>query len=311
MKTAMLFAPLTKLKKGSFLDLYEEFPEVRAKFEESSEILGFDLASQFYSDDEDLVNKGTIARPSIVTIGCAIYDLIKKAVPEPDFYLGPSLGQVSAIHCSGSLDFSESIRMISAMCETEAADPANKKYGVYFFYNIKNEILVELMNDVRNQGYVLEPCVYVTENQMIINGDSESLEELSGKVLDYGGLGVPIPYGPPGHCSLLNNVKDTIAQELMPSINLKAPRKPLISNVTATPLMSSLQIENELINQYTMPVRWYESLKYLKGQGVNDLIVLGPGNFVSKSLHFTELSFNVDAILTAEDIHKKMEVARS
>lgn len=307
----MLFAPLTKLKKGSFLDLYEEFPEVRRKFEESSDILGLDLASQFYSDDEDLINKGTIARPSIVTIGCAIYDLIKETVPEPDFYLGPSLGQVSAVHCSGSLDFSESIRMISAMCETEAADSANSKYGVYFFYNIKNEILVELMNEVRNQGYVLEPCVYVTENQMIINGDSESLEELSRKVLNYGGLGVTIPYGPPGHCSLLKNVKDTIAQELMPSINLKAPRKPLISNVTATPLMSALQIESELINQYTMPVRWYESLKYLKAQGVEDLIVLGPGNFVSKSLDFTELSFNVDKILTAEDVHKKMEVARS
>lgn len=47
MKKAILFPPLMKLKKNSYIDFYEEFVEVRNKFEEASDILGFDLAERF------------------------------------------------------------------------------------------------------------------------------------------------------------------------------------------------------------------------------------------------------------------------
>ncbi|RRN69533.1 ACP S-malonyltransferase [Peribacillus simplex] len=309
MKSAILFPPLMKLKKASFQDLYEEFPEVRNKFEESSEILEMNLASQFFSDDEELTNNGLIARSSIVTISAALFNIIKDYIPAPDFYLGPSLGQVIAIHCSGSLSFKETIKMVRAMCEKERSEEKNSEYGVYFFYNIDTAILLERMAELKGQGCTLEPCMFGTANQMIVNGDLASLEKLSEKAMQHGGLGVTIPYGPPGHCSLLQSVKEAFERDFMPKINPKAPEKPLISNVTATALTAGWQVEQELVEQYTNPVQWYKSLQFLAKQGIEELIVMGPGNFVSKALDFTDIPFRVERLLTADEINKKIQVA--
>ncbi|MGR6009563.1 hypothetical protein ACT7CZ_21645 [Bacillus cereus] len=52
MKSALLFPPLMTLKKGNFHELYKYIPSVQRKFEEASNILGIDLATHFFSDDE-------------------------------------------------------------------------------------------------------------------------------------------------------------------------------------------------------------------------------------------------------------------
>lgn len=309
MKTAVVLPPLMKLKKRSFIDLYEEFKEVKLKFEEASDILKFDLASKFFSDDEELVNRGNVARTSIVTICSALHDLIKDNMKEPDYYLGPSLGLINAIHYSGSLSLEDCLRMIQSMCRIEEEEFPDNKYGVYFFYNIDTNILLEYMEEYRNQGSILEPCMFGTANQMIVNGDFKSLEKLSTTAAKYGGLGVIVPYGPPSHCSLLKRVQERFELEFGPSLHPKVPSKPLISNVTARELSKPSEIKEELITQYTSPVLWYKSLQYIYSQGVDHLTLVGPGSFVAKSLNFTDIPFNIESLLTSEEINKKLVTA--
>lgn len=304
LRTAILFPPLMKLKKGDFKNLYDCFPIVREQFEQASDIIGIDLAKSFFLENEAMTNRGDIARTSIVTISSALYKLIRNEISQPDFYLGPSLGQVNAIHCSESLDFTDTVKMIQAMCLMEAEEKSNKGNGVYFFYNIDTEVLDYHIAELRNKGCTLEPCMYGTSNQMIVNGDTKSLEELSSKISPLGGLGITIPYGPPGHCSLLQSVKERFENEFMPMIKPVNPIKPLVSNVTATPLYTGKEIANELVNQYTKPVQWYQSLKFLAENNVQKLIVVGPGNFVAKSLQFTDIDFEVESYLVAEEINK-------
>ncbi|WP_180316909.1 hypothetical protein [Cytobacillus kochii] len=48
LRTAILFPPLMKLKKGDFKNLYDRFPLVREQFEQASDIIGKDLAKSFF-----------------------------------------------------------------------------------------------------------------------------------------------------------------------------------------------------------------------------------------------------------------------
>lgn len=310
MKSAVIFPPLMTLKTGSFRGFYDQFPHVKDKFEEASEILEIDLAKNFFSDDERIVNTGRIARPSIVSISTALFEMLGKSfATEPDYYLGPSLGQVTAIHCSGAIDFKDTIKMVSTMCDLEEKEFPAKNYGVYFFYNIDTAILDDCISDLNKQGCYLEPCMYATSNQMIVNGDFQSLEKLNVAVSNLGGLGITIPYGPPGHCSILQNVKEELTKQCLVSLEPKNPSKPLISNVNATEVDNFSSILHELSGQYTKSVQWYKSLQYLKSQNVNKLTVLGPGNFIAKSLNFTDISFEVETLIHPNEIQEKLSLA--
>ncbi|CAM5796655.1 MULTISPECIES: ACP S-malonyltransferase [Brevibacillus] len=302
MKTALIFPPLVKLKQGSFLDLYESFPSVRAKFEEASEIMGVDLAAKFFFESEAMTNFGVIARPSIVTISTALFELLREEIGQPAYFLGPSLGQVTAIHCAGGLPFPETLRMLKRMCEMEEEEFPDKRYGVYFFYNIDIAILEQSIQELTAMGRFVEPCVTVNATQMIVNGDQESLELLHQKISPYGGLGVTIPYGPPGHCSLLQNVRMRMEKEVLPHITFRSPDVPLISNVNAEEISDAAGLATELTEQYTNSVCWYKCLQQLWSKGVEKVIMLGPGNFIHKSLGFTDIPFAVQKLLDSHDV---------
>lgn len=306
MKTAILFPPLMKIKNKSYIDFYEEFAEVREKFEEASDILKFDLANKFFSNDEELINNGVIARSSTVAICSAIHDMTKDIIPKPDYYLGPSLGLINSIHCSGRMSFSATLKMIKAMVEIETSEIPKDKYGVYFFYNIETELLLEYMKELREQGGILEPCMFGNATQMIVNGDFTSLEKLSTKASKHGGLGVIVPYGPPSHCKLLVNVERKFETEYAPFIHLDKADIPLISNIMGKGISSPNEIKHELIKQYTSPVLWYDSLKFIYSKGVRKVTILGPGQFITKSLHFTDIPFKSNHLLSAIDIKEKL-----
>ncbi|CAM4057047.1 malonyl CoA-acyl carrier protein transacylase [Bacillus manliponensis] len=308
MKSALLFPPLMTLKKGSFRELYDHIPHVQRKFEEASNIIGIDLAEQFFSDNEKIVNTGIIARPSIVTIATALYELLREKLGKVDYFLGPSLGQVTAFHCSGCLDFKDTLNMVRVMCDLEAAEFQNKSYSVYFFYNIDTEIMELSIDKLSKKGYILEPCMHATSNQMIVNGDFESLEKLNEEVQGYGALAVKIPYGPPGHCSLLESVKKEFDKSFMTNVHVKKPLTPLISNVDAKEIIHVSKVAHDLVEQYTNSVQWYQSLKELSKKGVQKLFVLGPGNFVYKSLEFTDIEFEIVPLVTLADVQEMLGI---
>lgn len=308
MKTAILFPPLMKLKKNDYKDFYKEFPEVRKKFTEASEILGFNLEEKFYSDDEDIINEGVVARCGTVTICSAVHEMVKDTLPKADYYLGPSLGLINSIHCSGRMSFEDTLRMVKAMVDIETSEFPDNRYGVYFFYNIDTNLLLEYMEEFRQQGGTLEPIMFGNSTQMIVNGDFDSLEKLSTKAATQGGLGVIVPYGPPSHCRLMENVERRYINEYAPSVAIKEVDMPLLSNVTGKEITSSAEIKEELIKQYTNPVQWYGSLKYIYRQGVEKVIVIGPGQFITKSLNFTDIPFQAEHLVTTDAIKNKLAV---
>src|SRR5258708_29311330 len=67
--------------------------------------------------------------------------------------------------------------------------------------------------------------------------------------------------------------RDTV----LASMALEAPSVPVISNVTAQPHGSPVEIRQRLVDQITAPVRWEASMRCLVAQGFTQFIELGPG----------------------------------
>jgi [acyl-carrier-protein] S-malonyltransferase len=101
-----------------------------------------------------------------------------------------------------------------------------------------------------------------------------------------------------------------LAAELA-KINLVLPSVPVISNVTAQPHNSPVEISARLVEQVTSSVLWENSMRYLLSQGFTRFIELGPGTALSgfmKRIDKTAQMLNVADAASLEATVKALSV---
>ncbi|OYD09624.1 ACP S-malonyltransferase [Paludifilum halophilum] len=304
-KTAVLFPSQMYIEPSEYRELFDQSPVMRNKFAEASQTLGFDLVDVFFSENLDEVNRGIVARPAIASISSALYEWVRDDIPSPSYLAGLSLGQLTAAHISGALTFSDLIRMTYTMALLEEEHFAGKGYGVHFFYNIDIDKLLVAMEEMESQGHYLKACAYTANNQMIVCGSLYSMEELNLRALELGGIGVEIPYGPPAHCSLMEEVKHEFSLNWYYADGVRKPKIPLICNISTEELDDENGIRHGLVEQYSSTVKWAQTIEKMAALGVERLVVMGPGNFIYKSLSFMSVSFEVECYLGLQDMIEK------
>ena len=82
----------------------------------------------------------------------------------------------------------------------------------------------------------------------------------------------------------------------------KNPYVNIISNVTANPTNSSIEIKKLLIDQIEKPVRWRESVNNMIKSKVNRFIEIGPGKVLSGLVKRIDRNVKLNQVNTSEDI---------
>ncbi|KAI9575782.1 hypothetical protein GQX74_015783 [Glossina fuscipes] len=86
----------------------------RETFDESSEILKYDLWKIVNNGPCDILNQTEITQPAILSASFAIWKVWKKLSGQnPQFMAGHSLGEYSALVCANSLSFSDAIKIVA------------------------------------------------------------------------------------------------------------------------------------------------------------------------------------------------------
>lgn len=296
----VMFPPVTEVKVGSYRDLYDAFPSVREKMAKASEIIGEDLVQSFFCDDPQIINDGRISRPAIVAIGTAIYELAKPRLPQSNYFLGMSMGQIIAAHCSGSLTFEQAITMVHRMAALELEVFHGSEYRVYFVVNVPNDRVENKLAEIREQGYYAEPSIYTGFNQMIVSGEKEGLAQLAVWCFGQGGMCFDLVYGVPNHCSLLEKVE--LEHFLPADLPLNDPAVPIICGETGEILETADSLRDSLRRQFTSPVRWAHGVKKAVDMGIKDAVLLGPGKFMMKSLEQMNLPLIIHSFTEVDEL---------
>jgi [acyl-carrier-protein] S-malonyltransferase len=90
---------------------------------------------------------------------------------------------------------------------------------------------------------------------------------------------VRLPITIAAHTMLMDSVS-TEFSEAIDRVQLYAPRRPVISNVTALPLESPEEIRRELNAQLISPVAWTKSIQYLLDHGADEFVEVGPNDLL-------------------------------
>ncbi len=278
---AFVFPGQGSQSAGMGKDLADNFPVARQTFEEANDALGFDIASLCYNGPDEDLKLTANTQPAILTHSVAALRVLdQEAGLVPAFAAGHSLGEYSALVCSGALRFADAVRTVRQRgAFMQEAVPVG--VGAMAAVMGLELTMVEAVCAEAAQGEVVSPANFNSPGQVVIAGHAtavaRAIEIAKGKGAK---RALPLPVSAPFHCSLMLPAGERL-QEVLDGISVGELKFPVITNVEAAPNSDAGRVKQLLVSQVSAPVRWDESVTTMADLGVDRFIEIGPGKVLS------------------------------
>ena len=102
---------------GMGSEFYNNFETVKKIYKKADERLGFPLSKIILEGPSDQLQLTKITQPAILTVSYSIFQILKNEfnfdLNSFKFFAGHSLGEYSALVCSGALEFNDAIFLLN------------------------------------------------------------------------------------------------------------------------------------------------------------------------------------------------------
>ena len=266
---------------GMGVDVAEAWPAARKVFDLASDVLGLDLLAVCREGPAEELVRTDLQQPAILAVGAAVTEALRAtgALKDEDLVctFGLSLGEFTALWAAGALDLADALRLVRerglGMQEASEAVPSG-------MLALRAEVpAAEALCAAAREatGGVLVVANLNAPGQVVISGDLPTIEAAE-KVAGEHGIRRPtrLPVAGAFHSPLMQPGADRLAR-VLEGVEVRAPRVPVISNVTAAPTTDPAAIRQQLIDQVTHPVRFVECVEAAVKAGVTRVVEPAPG----------------------------------
>ncbi|MCO1333993.1 ACP S-malonyltransferase [Microbulbifer sp. OS29] len=274
---AFVFPGQGSQKIGMLSEIAQEAPEIQATFADASDVLGYDLWDLCQNGEQDAINLTQRTQPLLLTSSVALYRLWRsRGGSQPVYMAGHSLGEWSALVCSGALAFKDAVHLVRERGRLmQEAVPAGE--GAMAAIIGLDDKEVEVACAASAQGEVVAAVNYNSPGQIVIAGSRTAVERAIEACKAAGAKkAMPLPVSAPFHTELMRPA----AEKLTPQIevtNFNAPEIPIVHNVHAELEADPEAIKSLMIEQIYRPVRWTACVQKVIGSGVSQMVECGPG----------------------------------
>jgi len=273
MKTAYVFPGQGAQYQGMGNDLYEQFKQARAMFEEANDILGFRISDIMFAGTEEELKKTKVTQPAIFLHSVILATLLGEKF-RPDMAAGHSLGEFSALVACKALSFEYGLILVSKRAKAMQKACEIEPSTMAAVLGLENDMVEDVCKSVAG---VVVAANYNCPGQLVISGAIAAVNEACKKLTAIGAKrAIMLPVGGAFHSPLMEPAR----ADLEIAINqtpITQPVCPIYQNVTATAVIDPAQIKSNLIAQLTAPVRWTQSTLNMIADGATDFIEVGPG----------------------------------
>jgi [acyl-carrier-protein] S-malonyltransferase len=285
------------------MTLADTYPVAMAVFTEADEALGFPLSRLCWEGPEADLKRTENTQPALLTVSIAAWRVLAQQGVRPDFVVGHSLGEYSALVAAGALSFGDAVRLVrqrglymqEAVPEGVGAMAALLKLPA----GTLDGILAEAA-----QGEVVTAANLNSPDQIVIAGHAGAVARASELAKAAGAKrAVPLPVSAPFHCPLMRPAQQRLAADLA-ATTFQDLAVPLINNWQAREIRSGADARIGLVEQVPNPVRWVETIRYLASAGVTKAIEVGPGAVLSGLVRSIEPSIECRKFGEAADWEK-------
>jgi [acyl-carrier-protein] S-malonyltransferase len=275
-KIAFMFPGQGSFEPGMGAEIATAIPEAMAVYDAGSKASGLDLRALCFAGSADELMQTEVQQPTLVATSLAINAALRARGIVPDYVVGHSVGEFSALGAAGSIGISEAIALVRERGLVMAAAAKERPGSMAAILGLADEVVEGLCRRIAN----VWPANYNCPGQLVISGETDAVDEACSEAqLEGARRAIRLRVSGAFHSPFLEGA----AERLRPAIDridFKVPTAQFVSTVTAK-LEDVGRYRSLLVEQLTAPVRFTQAARELVGHGVTTFVEVGPGTVLS------------------------------
>lgn len=297
-KIAFVFSGQGAQYSGMGKDLYENIVECKEIFQKSDNALGFPISKICFEGTAEELKSTENAQPAILTMSIAAMTVLINSGIKPCAVAGLSLGEYTALVCSGVLDFETAVKLVKKRGKFMEEAVPHGKGAMAAILGLNEDEIKDICSKASEKG-IVEPANFNCPGQIVIAGEVSALEYAMELAKEKGARkAIRLSVSGPFHTSLLKEASDKLYDELL-KIDLKPMNIPVLTNVSGDYIKPTDDIKEILRKQVMNAVRWEDTIRNMIKAGVDTFVEIGPGKALSsftKKIDRSVKIYNVDDI---------------
>ena len=276
-RIALLYPGQGSQKVGMGKDFYDNSSVAKEMIEEASERVQQDFAKLLF-EPNDLLNQTQWTQPAILLVSSIATRLLKNALDiVPQYALGHSLGEFSALVAVDALAFGDGVELVHKRGAFMQKAAEGKDGGMMVVMGLSDEEVEEICQEAREEGKQVWPANYNSDGQIVVAGIKSDLQEMESRFKERGAKrAMLLNMSVASHCPLMEEARKPLREYLERFIQERF-EAPVVSNVTAQPYKSKAEAIELLDRQLVEPVLYKQSIKNIEDD-VDLFIELGEGS---------------------------------
>jgi [acyl-carrier-protein] S-malonyltransferase len=265
------------------LDAWGDHPAVRDTLVEASAALDEDIAALIANGPKEQLDLTTNTQPVMLTAGIACYRAWRAdGGAEPAAFAGHSLGEYTALVAAGALSLAAALPLVRFRAQAmQDAVPVGVGAMAAILGLEAQAVRAGCLQISASSGEVVEAVNFNDPKQTVIAGTKAGVEQACEALKAAGAKrALPLPVSAPFHSSLMKPAADRL-RERLETVELVAPRIPVINNIDVAAPTDPALIRDALVRQAFGPVRWVEIIQALRARGLAHVIECGPGKVLA------------------------------
>lgn len=285
---AIVFPGQGSQSVGMLADLALQYPNVKAVFNQASDILGYDLWQLTQAGPAAQLDQTQYTQPALLAAGYAVWQILQMHYPalKPALLAGHSLGEYTALVCAHAITFADGIKLVAARGSymQEAVPEGIGAMGAII--GLDEATVASLCHETAQANEVLAPANFNSPGQVVVAGHKAAVERvLAAAKSAKAKLTVLLPVSVPSHCALMKPAAEKLAT-MLNATPIAVPHIPVVSNVDAAIYTSPDAIREGLTRQLYLPVRWVEIITgfaagQYNAQTMTTIFECGPGKVLT------------------------------
>ncbi len=247
----------------------------------ASATLEQDLGALMADGPVEQLNLTTNTQPLMLTAGVAFFAAWRDAGgPMPTMMAGHSLGEYAALVAASALRLEDAVPLVRLRADAmQRAVPVGTG-GMAAILGLDDDVVRKVCADAA-EGEVVEAVNFNAPAQVVIAGHAAAVIRACELAKAAGAKrALPLPVSAPFHSSLMKPAAEALAAAL-PNVNIASPTVRVINNVDVAAVHDPDGIRDALVRQAWHPVRWVETVRFMKAQGITHIIECGPGKVLA------------------------------